>query len=438
MRSKVLFSSLTYSLIGVLLLLQVNAILAFASDLTDPITSAITGFIGSDPTPTPSPSATPTPTPEPTSTPVPTPTPIPTLSVTGKGSFDVTVGNYSLPIDGIIDIDQEHGQINLTCELGHTNCSFSATFRAKNRTTSNLYKPTVWADNPFGLTPKILEFAGFDGVYTEGPSYGTRTTQPGEEAINTAFRITSPTRAGIYYSYMYIDAQTCNLQTTPPDCIYYGGSGITVKVTVNPAPSATPVPSPTPDPITSPITNPSPTPSPIPSPDPITSPITDPTPSPTPSATPEPEPVTDPSPTPSATPAPEQHNDNNNSGRNDSPAQAPVCVDSKPESAPKLLSASANGKNQVTLTWSKAADPVTYYLVAYGTKSGKLEFGNPNVGGKNATSYTVKGLENGKTYFFKVRAGNHCMPGEFSNELSVKVTGEISAINLQAASKQEF
>ena len=103
--------------------------------------------------------------------------------------------------------------------------------------------------------------------------------------------------------------------------------------------------------------------------------------------------------------------------------RTPVCTDAKPSSAPQLLSAIATAPNEVTLNWSKASDPVTYYLLAYGTKSGELLYGNPNIGGSSTTSYTVKGLSGGKTYFFKVRAGNNCMPGDYSNELSTFVTG---------------
>lgn len=155
------------------------------------------------------------------------------------------------------------------------------------------------------------------------------------------------------------------------------------------------------------ISTPTPAPTPAPSSDPVTSPIT--------------SPIIDPTPTPKP-----NQSDNNSGSQNSGSgrAEAPVCGDSRPISAPKLLIATANGKNQITLVWSKALDPVSYYLVAYGTKPGSLEYGNPNLGNRNTTSYTVKGLENGRTYYFKVRAGNGCMPGEFSNGMSAKVTGD--------------
>ncbi|MFC1727572.1 tandem-95 repeat protein [Patescibacteria group bacterium] len=102
----------------------------------------------------------------------------------------------------------------------------------------------------------------------------------------------------------------------------------------------------------------------------------------------------------------------------------PVCSDQKPGSAPILVSAISSGPNEVTLTWSSAKDPVTYYLVAFGVKSEEMIYGNPNIGGKDTDSYTVKGLSSGATYYFKVRAGNNCMPGDFSNEVSTSVYGE--------------
>ena len=104
---------------------------------------------------------------------------------------------------------------------------------------------------------------------------------------------------------------------------------------------------------------------------------------------------------------------------------APICGDPKPGSAPALLSAKITGRNQVTLIWSKAKDPVTYYLIEYGTGHDKYQFGVPNVG--NVTSFVIDNLTPGVTYYFRVRAGNSCMPGEFSNELVTKNDGSFVA-----------
>ena len=91
-----------------------------------------------------------------------------------------------------------------------------------------------------------------------------------------------------------------------------------------------------------------------------------------------------------------------------------TCDDAKPSSAP-VLSISAIGLNSVVLSWTLAGDPVSYYLVAYGLTSSADQYGNPNVGGQGTTTYTVEGLSGNTTYYFKVRAGNGCTPGDFSN-----------------------
>lgn len=109
-----------------------------------------------------------------------------------------------------------------------------------------------------------------------------------------------------------------------------------------------------------------------------------------------------------------------------SDASATPCQDTPPAGAPYLLSVTP-GLNSATLTWNEAFDPVSYYLVAYGTSHGVYQYGNPGIGGKGKTSYTVTNLSGDTTYYFVVRAGNGCAPGPFSNELSVSPTGEFIA-----------
>lgn len=102
---------------------------------------------------------------------------------------------------------------------------------------------------------------------------------------------------------------------------------------------------------------------------------------------------------------------------NTSSSNNSACNDSAPGGAPNLISA-ASGTNTVTLTWSKAKDPVTHYVISYGLTPGNPLYGNPSVGGKDTTSYTVGSLSGGTTYYFRVRAGNGCNGGAYSNELA--------------------
>jgi hypothetical protein len=99
------------------------------------------------------------------------------------------------------------------------------------------------------------------------------------------------------------------------------------------------------------------------------------------------------------------------------------CSDAVPGSTPNLTSAASNSSNQITLTWTDAADPVSYYLIAYGTTSGQYIYGNPNIGNQGTTSYTVGSLVKGTTYYFVIKAVNGCNSGSWSNEASAIAGG---------------
>lgn len=131
-------------------------------------------------------------------------------------------------------------------------------------------------------------------------------------------------------------------------------------------------------------------------------------------------------PTPTPTPAEGEGEGEGDSGGGG--VSLPVCDDPAPGGAPGNLTAIVTGPNQVRLDWTEGPGPLTYYLIAFGRASGVMEYGNPNIGGSGTTSYIVKGLSGGTTYFFKVRAGNNCMPGDFSNEISATPYGELTVI----------
>ena len=95
-----------------------------------------------------------------------------------------------------------------------------------------------------------------------------------------------------------------------------------------------------------------------------------------------------------------------------------ACTDPAPGSTVQLTSAESAGAHSITLTWTVASNPVTYYLLSYGLSSGKYIYGVPNIGGQGTTSFTVGGLNTATKYYFVIRAGNGCTPGNYSNELS--------------------
>lgn len=100
------------------------------------------------------------------------------------------------------------------------------------------------------------------------------------------------------------------------------------------------------------------------------------------------------------------------------PPTAGACTDAAPGSTAQLTSAVSVGAHSITLTWTDASNPVTYYLLSYGLSAGNYIYGVPNAGGQGTTSFTVGGLATGTKYYFVVRAVNGCTPGNYSNELS--------------------
>lgn len=129
----------------------------------------------------------------------------------------------------------------------------------------------------------------------------------------------------------------------------------------------------------------------------------------------------EPSPTPTASLTP-----NNSSPSNSSPS-APSCGDQTPGSkVPWLYGAIAQNGNAALLYFTEADDPVDRYALEFGTKSGEYPWGSTNIGGKGLRTYLVQSLSPNTTYYFRVRGGNGCATGGWSNEISATTKGIIS------------
>lgn len=97
------------------------------------------------------------------------------------------------------------------------------------------------------------------------------------------------------------------------------------------------------------------------------------------------------------------------------------CDLNKPSSAPQLYQINAKN-NRATLYFSPAGNPVSYYRIAYGYKNQEelfgVSFANSFSGG--AASYTINHLHPNTVYYFKVRGGNKCKTGDWSNIMPAK------------------
>ncbi len=94
----------------------------------------------------------------------------------------------------------------------------------------------------------------------------------------------------------------------------------------------------------------------------------------------------------------------------------PKCHDSKPSDTPRIRKIYAK-PDHVIVYHTAVAENNSYYFVAYGFGKGDQRFGGQfNYGASSGhwISHSVSSLTPNTTYFFEVRGGNGCRPGNWS------------------------
>jgi len=132
---------------------------------------------------------------------------------------------------------------------------------------------------------------------------------------------------------------------------------------------------------------------------------------------------TSPTPSPSATPSSSSGSKSSSRSPRSAKPSDPTCTAEKPASAPDLFQIDP-GTDSLTLYFSPSSGQWDRYFVSYGTTSGSEEYGfefTNNVTG--VVSVDVYALQSNTPYYFQIRAGNGCQPGDWSNELAAR-TGQ--------------
>lgn len=121
----------------------------------------------------------------------------------------------------------------------------------------------------------------------------------------------------------------------------------------------------------------------------------------------------------SASPTPTPQPSSGSSGSSDGGTSAPeasTCTNQPPSGTPDLFQIDGNTSTGVTVFFSPVLGNTDRYFVSYSTNSSAEEFGFEfNSTWDGVISVNVSALSPNTVYYFKVRAGNGCMPGEWSN-----------------------
>jgi hypothetical protein len=126
---------------------------------------------------------------------------------------------------------------------------------------------------------------------------------------------------------------------------------------------------------------------------------------------------------PTPTPTPSQNN-SSSGGSSTSMPSAPICSALTP-AAPNLFQIKTT-KTSATLYFAPIYGTMSSYFISYGYQSGDNRFGVefPYGSSTGVVAYSLQSLTPNSTYYVRIRGGNGCMPGMWSNEMSFTTNGK--------------
>lgn len=101
---------------------------------------------------------------------------------------------------------------------------------------------------------------------------------------------------------------------------------------------------------------------------------------------------------------------------------APKCTDAKPSDTPRIRKIEAF-PNRIKISTTSVEYNNSYYFIAFGFENGDERFGVQfpyGVTPHHWVNYFVNELAPSTTYYFKVRGGNGCKPGNWSTSVKAK------------------
>lgn len=96
------------------------------------------------------------------------------------------------------------------------------------------------------------------------------------------------------------------------------------------------------------------------------------------------------------------------------------CTAGIPIGKPDLFQIDYNSTEAI-LYYAPVSGEISDYYISFSEKSGSLEHGVSTKQGKSTgvLSYKINYLKSNTTYYFRIRAHNDCVPGEWSNEMKI-------------------